>query len=809
MKLFALLSLFILISCSKKEQRPKTPTIDAIIDSSIVTNHDSSMFTFNVIKEKSFTSEYLFQSYVPRGIGGGGAFSGLSISPYSSLWFVGTDMGTLFRSTNYGQNWYPVSHFQTRFSSDLKTSVAVGFSPNPKIVFHASGGINPVRSMDAGLTWKSIETINLDSDERILYWRSNSFEPNEIYAGTSKGLFKTTDNGKTFYRLSLPFEKSISTYIDYLKDTYYIYHVTANGIYKSIDEGRSFKNIYKPITFKIRKFTAGRDQSGVTFLFSDDQGGSACKNMFDPSVSEADWQKHIEHCGHLWISRDETNYKKTSIAIGDHLSMAENDSSSIYYTGSKSWIKQYGTKVYFSKDSGFSFKLIFNQLDWDVVPFMPWPKEKLEYSAVALDIGWWDSGYENFAIHLRNSKIIGGTGNFFVHTSFDQGNHWKAPFTRFSDVGEREENKKWSSTGLEVNSIYRFLFHPNLPKIGFAGSADIGGLSTDDGGRTFKILKVPYNSLYDFAFDLNQSHNIYSAAGDLHDFPSEWHGHVTEIQGGILRSENLGKTWIDLTKNHKDFKQQYLSVAYDSKNKILYGGTQGKGIVVSYDEGKSFQFLNEGLAQGPKIIPRIIIDPHSSDVYCLLAGDAPNFTNQNSTGIYLKKFNSDKWELLRGVIHKPFDLKTLSSEEDQSELEKKLKYWYYPVDFAIDFYSNTERNVMYLIDYENNQNWLMTGVWKSSDKGVNWHRQIQYTHPLSILINPDRPNEIFVNGFWSVDGKWGNGGAFSSKDFGLSFEKNYKLPYQSNGRSITIDPSNKNYLFYTFFGNSMLYGPKF
>jgi carbamoyltransferase len=43
---------------------------------------------------------------------GGGAMAAYSISPYSALRFVGTDMGTLFRSTDGGHTWAPVSHAQ-------------------------------------------------------------------------------------------------------------------------------------------------------------------------------------------------------------------------------------------------------------------------------------------------------------------------------------------------------------------------------------------------------------------------------------------------------------------------------------------------------------------------------------------------------------------------------------------------------------------------------------------------------------------------------------------------------------------------
>ena len=45
--------------------------------------------------------------------------SGLSISPWDSLHFVGTDMGTLFRSEDAGATWEPVSYLEARYTSHL------------------------------------------------------------------------------------------------------------------------------------------------------------------------------------------------------------------------------------------------------------------------------------------------------------------------------------------------------------------------------------------------------------------------------------------------------------------------------------------------------------------------------------------------------------------------------------------------------------------------------------------------------------------------------------------------------------------
>ena len=96
------------------------------------------------------------EGFIPLGVGGGEAMSGVSISPYNKLWFVGTDMGTLFRSVDEGVSWQPVNHLQAVFNSDLTRSVSVGFAADGLTVFHASMGLNPTRSTDSGLTFKSI-----------------------------------------------------------------------------------------------------------------------------------------------------------------------------------------------------------------------------------------------------------------------------------------------------------------------------------------------------------------------------------------------------------------------------------------------------------------------------------------------------------------------------------------------------------------------------------------------------------------------------------------------------------------------------
>jgi photosystem II stability/assembly factor-like uncharacterized protein len=791
----------ILTSCGGKKDGATDVAQDPSSEQEETGSILASSYNLSTIAETEFTATAAEQIYKPVGVGGGGAMSGLSMSPYSSLWFVGTDMGTLFRSVDRGVTWLPISQTQTKFSSDLTSAVGVGFSSNPSVVFHAPAGVNPVRSTDAGRTWTAIPAAKfaLATGEKIKYWKGHSYDSKYMFAGTNKALWMSSDTGVTWKKLSGAQGESKGTYIDYLKTGFVIYHATSAAIYKSTNSGSTFTTSFTPTGTGIRAFTAGRDTTQITFAFLDSNGTSACADVakFANDFSATNMNLHYSHCGYVWTSHAEGRFTRTSKAGGDYLKMAENNSKVMYVAGSTSWIRQYGTKVWRSDDAGSTWALKLNQYDWDVIPFAPWPQSKIEYSAVALDVGWWDGGYESFAINERKPSSVGGTGYFFLHSSKNSGEFWNAPFTKFSDTGERSTKKKWASTGLEVTTVYNFKFHPQNPQVGYAGMADVGGMVTTDGGKTFRITKAEYNSNYDYAFDPSNDQLVWAASGAQHDFPADWYGNYTSgVEGGVYQSLDRGLTWTRLTPKTTAFNRQFISIAYDSLHDIIYAGSQGDGIAKSADRGVTWQYFNTGLPTSVKMIPQIEVDPANGDTYALLTGDAPNFTNQADTGVYYLAAGTSTWIKLRGVVQTP------------TGIASTQKLWYYPTAFAVDFSSGSDRSTIWLTDYENNGNWLATGVWKTTDRGATWVRSTQYTHPLSITLDQANPNSIYVNGIWEADGSWGAGGSYYTVNGGGAWKKNANIPYQANGRSATIDPNNRANIFYTYFGSSMLYGAR-
>lgn len=739
-------------------------------------------------------------NYEPRGIGGGGAMAGLSLSPYSHLWFVGTDMGTLFRSENEGQSWEAVNQRQAAFDSNLNQSSSVGFSADPLVVFYAEGGKKPKRSIDAGVHWQSIP-IALENNEYIRYWLGSSIDPNFIFCATTHGLFKSIDQGLSWNRVPEVVGKSVGTFFFYSKSGTQIFHANNKSIFISRDQGHHFEPWYTPVGTEIRSFAGGAAEQSMTLAWID-SNGSACSwvHTAEFSTEEAKFQTQSD-CGYIWLatipnSNEPVQFVRTEKEGGRYLQMAENDPNTIYVTGGD-WVRQYGSKVWVSEDAGKSWTLRFQIYNWDTIPYSPWPNNKLEYSAIGLDVGWDDSGYTSFVVNQRDSAKAGGTGFYFLHTTGDYGNTWQAPFTKFADSGERTTGKRWQSNGLEVTSVHRLKFHPKSSNVGYAAVADIGGLVTEDGGETWRITKANFNTNSDYAFDPEDKNLVFASSSNMHDFPVSNYSSAERVSGGIYRSIDRGRSWVQLTPANAIWNIGFLSVGYDPFRHILYGGSRGSGVGRSADGGKTWEYFNEGLPPNNKMISQIEIDPANGNVYILLSGDAPFFTNQQYTGIYLLDIahHAKEWQLLRGKVNTPVNG------------DSRIQRWWFPTAFAVDF-SRPKRDVLWLADMECQGAWLGSGVWKSTNSGATWDRLQQFTHPTAITIDYKNSNNVYLSGLYTLDGSWGEGGAFYTTDGGLTWKKNENIPFLANLDGTVLDPNHENKLFYLFFGNGMLYGDR-
>ena len=154
------------------------------------------------------------QNFAFRSIGPSlttGRLSDIAVDPKNSnIWYVAASAGNLWKTENRGNTWTPI--FDTYGSYSLG---AVVVDPkNPNIVWLGTGENNNQRSVsygdgiykstDAGATWTRVGLENSEHIQNILIDPRDS---NVVYvsaigplwnAGGDRGLYKTTDGGKTW-----------------------------------------------------------------------------------------------------------------------------------------------------------------------------------------------------------------------------------------------------------------------------------------------------------------------------------------------------------------------------------------------------------------------------------------------------------------------------------------------------------------------------------------------------------------------------------------------------------------------------------
>lgn len=718
---------------------------------------------YNTFLALFITTFIVHSSVINLGIGGGGALSGISFDPYKlGHLYIGTDMGLVYESFDQGKNWEAISQKKIRFNGDLNHPSHMGFAPNENL-YWASGGCNPQISHDRGNNWSTMKELVAMLPEnclagtiRISYWLFSDTDNNIIAVGTTSGLFISEDSGITWSQFFKNQESLASLMVN--KTT--LIHATSEGIFK-FNIKSSF--IEPLLNEHLGSAAMGQDEQGVT-LVGVEKTTNPIKRIF---IKKS----------------DQTGFSQQSQPIGQFVRMTPRNSSIIYFTGNQN--NDQGAAIWISKDSGANW---YQHYINDEVAYK---NGIINPNPVGLYVGFWDNNYNDFQVSPANPAVIASSGNFFFKLSTDAGLHWQFPYSELKNPTSAVSKESfWKSTQLNPVSVYFIKRNPENNNMIVAGLADIGCVLSQDNGESWRMCNIPdMNSIYDIAFNPAQQNQLFAAASTIHDFPQDWHGDIlNEQRGGIFISDDAGLNWRLLTPNTKDFKNPYLSLAIDFKQNPchIYAGTQGKGIVASFNCGKDWQRLNEGFEpmesstnssdqKGSLIFPRIQISPNTNDVYALHTGNRLWRFETNPflhyTGLYKLDKNTLSWKQLG----RPPTIKAPGVSGF---------YWKYPIDFAVDW--NNPQS-LYLIDMSTAGMWKIGGLWHSSDEGKSWQQILQFDILRRIYIRDDG---VYLVG-------WGDPFIYKSTN-ALQFEPlNIDIPF-TNVNDFIIDE--KAFWFGTFGG---------
>lgn len=238
----------------------------------------------------------------------GGRSLGIAGSSQRKLeYYFGAVGGGLWKTTDGGLNWKPVTDGQITSSS--VGAVAVSES-NPDIVYIGTGetefrgnimqGDGVYKSVDGGKTWKNIGLKNTQSISRVRIHPTNpdivyvsalghAFGPNE-----ERGVFKTTDGGKTWNKVLYVNEKAgaedlvidqqnpeiiYASIWEVYRTPYKMWaDIGTSALYKSTDGGATWKVISKnpgmpAVVGKIGVAVSPADNNRVWAIVESPEGG--------------------------------------------------------------------------------------------------------------------------------------------------------------------------------------------------------------------------------------------------------------------------------------------------------------------------------------------------------------------------------------------------------------------------------------------------------------------------------------------------------------------------------------------------------
>ena len=363
-----------------------------------------------------------------------------------------------------------------------------------------------------------------------------------------------------------------------------------------------------------------------------------------------------------------------------------------------------------------------------------------------------------------------------------------------------------------MTSVRWLKFNPYDTSFAYASVADIRMLRSDDGGETWEITGgvntdplFALNTVYDY--DFASSTTVFAVGGNFHDWPHEWYKNLLRGAGGVFVSFNSGDNWYRVGARASsncddnfldvncdlgdDMVRQILSVHWEESigGGTLFVGTHSAGVArleglndiissgtIEEMQDLQWEWINTGLGSSTeRIIPEI--KKRNGKLYCLLTGNAPNFSNNDDVGVYEWAQDSSSWTIKKGTVNRHSDISATYNLLD------------YPTSFDV-----CSDGSLYLVDIEANGNYLASGIWRSSDDGDTWDRVQQFTHAYHVTCT-DTNGRIYASGGRSIShighAGWGDGGAFYSDDGGSSWQKNEEMPLLSNLNSVVVDPADE------------------
>jgi photosystem II stability/assembly factor-like uncharacterized protein len=735
------------------------------------------------------------------GYGGGGAMFYPAVSPHDDNYaFVACDMTGSFVTYNGGLSWRLFS-----LRGPVKFFV---FDPvNPDIVY--ANSIALFKSVDRGKTWNILYPVPAEikgfigkgdhAEERIItidstrrHVRALAVDPensSDLHAAISvnnvESYYYSGDQGKSWTK-GKDLESGVKNIFinpSSPKENRTLYITGKNSI--TVRDNGSWKTNSGPDAVgKLNEFTGGYDNQHKKYIIYAISGRSYFNPEGDPSGIY-----YTEDGGKTWENRQD-DLIKLRTKDSDFPEWRSVATSSLHpevvyisYAGLKIPGDTICIGVAKSEDFGKTWKL-------------PW-KDRMNKSGYLYSDnykkGWiderfgptWGENPFSIAVSPANADVCYTTDFGRTIKTSDGGKTWEQLYTN------RKDGAGWVSRGLEVTTGYNIVTDPFDIKHRFIANTDIGLMESTDGGESWMsgtinngIPRKWINSTYWLQFDPEVKGRAWATMSDVHDLPRPkmWRRvRVPDFEGGILLTENGGKSWQSVSDNIGEaaFTHILIDLSSSKQARTLYACAFGKGVYKSVDGGKTWMQKNKGLEGKEPFSWRITQDDNSGTIYLVVCrrSDDGSIGNDLDGALYRSDDKAESWSRMELPVGTNGPMSLAVDPVNSARLI--LSAWGRATrdDFSRDFGG---------------------GIFLTDDSGKTWKQVLEKDQHIHDITLDQRNNTWYACGF--------NSSAYRSEDNGDTWQRirGYNFKW---GKRVEPDPADPEKVFIITFGGGVWHGP--
>jgi len=683
------------------------------------------------------------------GMGGaGGMFTPISSPADPKLTFVSCDMSGSYRSLDGGRTWEMIDSMQLRSSRSCRPMFA------GQAVYWVNG--RQLRaSRDKGKTWKpTLAGAPPWGAEAVTHLASPPGTPATILLGAGPAVYVSRDAGRTWKKG--PSGRGACGGIASAGGR--LHAAVGARLWGSADGGKTWQPAALP-------------ESGGEEIVALAGGGDGRRGVLFAVVRGRGVMRSPD-AGKTW---------RTVLAPGG---LARTDLADVVMPANQADVAYACNRqqVFRTADGGSTWRSCFH---------MQGPKANVERSWVQTEIKW---GYyiTRFGLGCNPADpkvvLVSTQGDFY--RSDDGGRSWRQLMNHKVGVRAGDPGCRYRCNGLEVTSVWDFLFDPFDENRCYIAYTDIGFARSVDRGKTWiysaRGSGAWSNTFYKVIFDPHVAGRMYAAASNRHDIPHWTHvsSNTARHSGGVVVSDDRGVRWRPASRGlpERPCTSVCIDPASPKGRPTLYAALFEAGVYKSTDGAKSWAKKSAGLGyRGNLHVLQLQARPKTGELFCSITAHRHGSKFPVPGGLWKSTDGAETWT----DVSQALDLR-------------------WATGFALH---PTDAGTIYLCA-ATFPGGRQGGVYKTTDGGRHWTRILRdedfarrrppgYVHVMNVVLHPADPDIVYV---CSSHGLW------VSPDGGKTWRWVTGIPFGS-AQNVAFDPKDAKTIYVTTFGGGTWRGP--